>query len=202
VAHTDRCLAEYGDDYRGVGWTKSASNADIRYRVMLELIRAAEGPVRLLDFGSGAAHLYEYMQRHGLTDRIAYSGLDISPDFLALSRSKFPGLDFYEADLLEGGEGVPGFDYVVMNGVFTYKGELSYDEMLDYWRTMLGLAFEKADAGLAFNVASPEVDWTREDLFHLSIADLTAAVGELSRRFVIRHDYGLFEYTTYVYREP
>jgi hypothetical protein len=25
---------------------------------------------------------------------------------------------------------------------------------------------------------------------------------DLSRRFVVRHDYGMFEYTTYVYREP
>lgn len=203
VAHTERCLEEYGDEYRGVGWTKSADNADIRYQVMIDLIKDPADRVSLLDLGSGAAHLYEYIQRSGWDERIDYTGLDISPRFLQLSRSKFPDLTFYEADLLTAdSDTVPIFDYVVVNGVFTYKGELSYDEMLRYWRDLTTMAFAKARVGLAFNVMSPEVDWTREDLFHLSFSDLTAFVGGLSRRFVIRHDYGLYEYTTYVYREP
>jgi SAM-dependent methyltransferase len=201
VAFYERCLDRYGDEYRGVGWTKSAENADTRYRIMLEMIQDSPGRVSLLDFGCGAAHLYEYIQRSGLDDKIAYSGLDVSPKFLDLSRGKFPDLTFYEADLLAGETDFPTFDYVVMNGVFTMKDELSYRQMLDYWRALTELAFEKADVGLAFNVTSTEVDWERDDLFHLTFADLIAFVGGLSRRFLVRHDYGLYEYTTYVYRD-
>jgi SAM-dependent methyltransferase len=200
VAHTDRCLDEYGDNYRGVGWTKSPANADTRHRIMLEMIQGSPERVSLLDFGCGAAHFYEYIQRHGMGDRIAYSGLDVSPKFLDLSRSKFPNLTFYEADLLSGETDLPSFDYVVMNGVFTFKGELSHERMLRYWRTLTELAFEKAEIALAFNVTSTEVDWERDDLFHLPFSDLTSFVSGLSRRFVVRHDYGLYEYTTYVYR--
>jgi SAM-dependent methyltransferase len=200
VAHTDRCLDEFGDNYRGVGWTKSADNADTRHRIMLEMIQGSPEKVSLLDFGCGAAHFYEYTQSHGMGDRIAYSGLDVSQKFLDLSRSKFPDLTFYEADLLSGAPDLPSFDYIVMNGVFTYKGELSHEQMLSYWRTLTELAFEKAALGLAFNVTSPDVDWERDDLFHLPFSDLTSFVTGLSRRFVVRHDYGLYEYTTYVYR--
>ena len=40
-------------------------------------------------------------------------------------------------------------------------------------------------------------------LFHLSSDVLLSFLkAELSRHCVIRHDYGLYEYTTYVYREP
>ena len=43
----------------------------------------------------------------------------------------------------------------------------------------------------------------REDLFHLPMDILASFLAhEISRHFVIRHDYGLYEYTAYVYREP
>ena len=183
-----------------MGWTKSQANVETRYQVMLDVVQDSPEKVSLLDFGCGAAHLYEYMQRQGLSERIEYSGLDVTPKFLDHCRSKFPDLTFYENDVLSDIESLPVFDYIVMNGVVTYKGELSHAEMLDYWRTLIGLVFEKAKIAIAFNVTSTEVDWERDDLFHLPFADLTSFVTQLSRRFVIRHDYGLYEYTTYVYR--
>ena len=110
------------------------------------------------------------------TTRLRTAASTISPKFLDLSREKFPDLTFYQADLLAGEADLPSFDYVVMNGVFTMKDEMSYGQMLDYWRTLTELAFEKADVGLAFNVMSTEVDWERDDLFHLTFADLIAFV--------------------------
>ena len=88
-----------------------------------------------------------------------------------------------------------------MNGVFTEKRELSFDEMLGYFKLMLKTAFNKSSMGLAFNVMSKQVDWEREDLFHLPL-DILAdfLIKELSRSFIIRNDYGLYEYTTYVYK--
>lgn len=47
------------------------------------------------------------------------------------------------------------------------------------------------------------VDWQRDDLFHLPCDTLLAFLkAEVSRHVVLRADYGLWEYTTYVYREP
>jgi hypothetical protein len=54
---------------------------------------------------------------------------------------------------------------------------------------------------MAFNVMSKHVDWERDDLFHLPFDELGRwLVSSISRNFVIRADYGLYEYTTYVYR--
>ena len=127
VRFTEDFLDRHGDSYLGVGWTKRQEDADTRYEVMLGVLSGERGqPVTLLDFGCGASHLYEYLQAHKRTD-IAYSGLDISPRFLALSRGKYPHVTYYDVDVLEGDGGLPAFDYIVMNGLFTAKCDLTFD---------------------------------------------------------------------------
>jgi len=201
VRYYESCLARHGDTHRGVDWP-DVHDADTRYRVMSEVIRRHEAPVTLLDFGCGAAHLYEWMLRHGMPG-VAYSGLDLSPRFVELSRQKFPRQTFYQADLLTDPDAIPEFDYVVMNGVFTEKRELPFPAMLEYLERLVGAVFAKARIGIAFNVMSKHVDWERDDLFHLPHDTLAAFLNRrVSRHFVMRNDYGLYEYTTYVYRSP
>jgi hypothetical protein len=201
VRYAESMLDKHGDNYLGVGWTKDPRHAALRYRIMLDMIRPTSAPVELLDFGCGASHLYEYIVSHGIPN-LRYSGLDLSPKFLALSRRKHPEVTYFERDLMDAGVTIPTFDYIVMNGLFTYKGALSQDAMLDYWRTLVERAFGFARVGLAFNAMTKYLDWERDDLFHLPIDTMASLVTEkLSRHFTIRHDYGLFEYTVYVYRE-
>lgn len=201
VRHYESCLEEYGDTCKGVDWPNEA-DAQTRYRVMLEVIKAhPTGPVSLLDFGCGASHLYDYILRQRF-DHIAYSGLDLSAAFINLSQRKFPSVHYYNLDILDDSASLPEFDYIVMNGVFTEKRGLSFEEMLSFFKEIVTRVFNKAKIAIAFNVMSPYVDWEREDLFHLSLDVLAGfLVKELSRDFVIRNDYGLYEYTAYVYRK-
>jgi SAM-dependent methyltransferase len=205
VEHYESCLAMHGDSHLGVDWPK-AQDAETRYRVMLELIPAPRHSlvkvpnVRLLDFGCGASHLYEHIVANGVAG-IEYVGLDLSPKFVELSRKKFPENHYICADILEEPDAVLASDYIVMNGVFTEKRGLTFDEMLSYFELMLSAAFAKAERGIAFNVMSKHVDWEREDLFHLPFDTLARIlIRALTRNFIIRNDYGLYEYTTYVYR--
>jgi len=132
---------------------------------------------------------------------IEYTGLDISKKFIHLSQKKYPKVRYYCVDILKNSTKLPAFDYVVMNGVFTEKRELSHDEMWEYFKRVLLKVFKFVRVGLAFNVMSAHVDWERDDLFHLPMDKLAAfLVNEISRDFVIRNDYQLYEYTTYVYR--
>jgi SAM-dependent methyltransferase len=200
VEHYESCLAKYGDSHLGVDWPKP-QDAQTRYRVMLEVIPAPRpSNVKLLDFGCGTSHLYEHILASGATG-IEYLGLDLSPKFVELSRKKFPKNYYICADILEDPDAVPTSDYVVMNGVFTEKRSLTFDEMLTYFERTLSAAFAKAERGIAFNVMSKQVDWERTDLFHLPFDTLARIlIRALTRNFVIRNDYGLYEYTTYVYR--
>ncbi|HXR98117.1 MAG TPA: class I SAM-dependent methyltransferase [Terriglobales bacterium] len=167
---------------------------------MLDLLPASR-PLTVLDFGCGASHLYEYIVGLQLSG-IQYVGLDISPKFIQLCRSKFPHNTYICADILQTPEAIPEVDCVVMNGVFTEKCSLSAAQMLAFIQQTLVAAFRKARYGIAFNVMSAHVDWQRDDLFHLPF-DLNAEflTRHLSRHFNVRNDYGLYEYTTYVFRQ-
>lgn len=203
VKHYENCLDKYGDTHLGVDWPK-VGDASKRYEVMLDITRFAKdkaGRINLLDFGCGAAHLYQFILDNNLKN-IEYSGLDVSEKFVALSRKKFKGTSFYCVDILDSNLALPNFDYIIMNGVFTEKRELSFNEMWNYFCKMLVEVFKKANKGIAFNVMSKAVDWEREDLFHVS-ADLLIEflTKNLTRNFIIRNDYGLYEYTVYLLKK-
>ena len=199
VEHYEACLAKHGDTHLGMDWP-NARDAETRYRVMLEVIRKPAPPVvSLLDFGCGASHLYEYINAKSLRG-IEYTGLDLSQKFIELSRKKFPQNSYIWADILEDPEAVPSFDYIVMNGVFTEKRGLTFEEMLAYFERILSAVFAKARMGITFNVMSKHVDWERDDLFHLPFDTLARFLtSSLTRNFAMRNDYDLYEYTTYVY---
>ena len=111
IKHYEDCLEKFGDSHLGVDWPNE-KDAETRYRVMVEVIRDPGEKVSLLDFGCGAAHLYEYISNFGLTG-IEYSGLDISRKFIELCRKKFPSLNFLEVDILENPENCFKFIYPV-----------------------------------------------------------------------------------------
>ncbi len=201
VTHYEKCLEKHGDNHLGVDWPK-IEDVDKRYRVMTEihiLGRMKKDRYSLLDFGCGAAHLCEYLKNNKI-DIYDYNGLDISAKFISLCRKKFPALNFFVADVLENNN-LPQFDYIVMNGVLTEKRELSYEEMMSYFKKLIKAVFAKANLGISFNVMAKHVDWERDDLFHLPFDELASFLTkEISRNFVIRNDYGLYEYTVYLYR--
>jgi SAM-dependent methyltransferase len=201
-----RATESYFDQHQdggteAVGWSREC--ADTHYRVMLDLLKPSATPVTLLDFGCGLSHLYEYILRRQLTG-IQYSGLDLSERFLAGSRQKFPAIPYYQVNVLDpASPPLPAFDYVVANGIFTYMGCVSYEEKFAYLKAVVRRLFDMATIGIAFDVMSKQVEWERDDLFHLPLDSLATFLSrELSRHFVIRHDYGLYEYTAYVYKEP
>ena len=202
VKHYESCLEKHGDSHLGVDWP-NLDDAQKRYQIMLDLVRPKEADgenISLLDFGCGTAHLYEYIQNKNLTN-LTYTGLDFSEKFTEICEKKYPNVPFLTGDILDPDFKLGQFDYVVMNGVFTEKRELSFEQMWEYFKAMIAHTFKHAQKGIAFNVMSTNVDWERDDLFHLSLDKLTAFLcADLSRNFVIRNDYGLYEYTVYLYK--
>lgn len=205
VRQCETYLATHGDTHQGVGWPHY-DDAQARYQVMLDgLLSAvpADGrPVRVLDFGCGLGHFYEFLQRQNLPF-IEYTGLDLLADSLALARTKFPDQPFLHLDVLQDPDSLPAFDYVVLNGIFTQKCALSFEQMWAYCQQLLQTLWPKTTYGLAFNAMSKQVDWERDDLFHLPLDTLAAFLTRhLTRHFALRHDYGLYEFTTCLYKAP
>ncbi len=201
VEHYEKCFEKFGDTHLGVDWPNQ-NDVDKRYKVMLDIIANENQNNSLLDFGCGAGHLLDYIHKHQLTN-IDYSGLDISPKFISLCKSKFPSNTFLCTDILENPNVIPYFDYIIMNGVFTEKRELTFNDMLGYFKKVITILYPKANTGMAFNVMSKQVDWERDDLFHLPL-DILAdfLTRQVSRHFVIRNDYDLYEYSVYLFKQP
>ena len=202
VEHYESCLEKHGDNHLGVDWP-NLEDVNKRYKMMLDIVRLNEdnNAVTVLDFGCGTAHLLEFLTKNEYKN-ITYSGLDISQKFIDVASKKYPDNSFYCLDILDANNEIPNFDYIVMNGVFTEKRELSFEEMWDYFTNMISVIYDKCNKGFAFNVMSKIVDWEREDLFHVSTDLLGVFLAKnLTRNYIIRNDYGLYEYTVYVYKK-
>jgi SAM-dependent methyltransferase len=201
VDHYESCLRDFRDGPGAVNW-KSAEDAATRYDVMLGIIRDRRAASSLLDFGCGLAELKPHMERAGYA-AVRYSGLDISPQFAVAARARFPQSEILCFDVLDAGQHLPTFDYVIMNGIFTRRHDLGMDDMWRYFERLVHTVFESCRVGLAFNVMSSVVDWQNEALFHPEPGRMIAFLGgSLTRHFVMRNDYGLHETTYYLFREP
>lgn len=205
VKYYEGCFEKYGDNNKGVDWPNEA-DAQKRYQIMLDIVKydsinKSKEDVSILDFGCGLAHLYEYMIKHDINYK--YFGMDMSDKFIQQYKAKHPSQDFYQCDILNEKFAFNNcWDYICVNGVFTEKRKMKYDEMFSYFKKMITKLYEMCNKGIAFNVMSKDVDWERDDLFHLPLSDLSAFLTkDISRDFVIRNDYGLYEYTTYVYKK-
>ena len=198
VSHYEGCFEKFGDTNLGVDWP-NIEDTFTRHSVMLDVINFIETneEVKLLDFGCGAGHFYDFIIQNNRTN-INYSGLDLSPKYISHCKKKYPGVDFYLKDVLV--EPLENkFDVIILNGVFTEKREFSNSEMFEYFIELLKVLFKHTNQALCFNVMSKNVDWEREDLFHLSLDKLTKHIKlHFGNKYIIRNDYGLYEYTVYI----
>lgn len=193
----------HGDSHRGLGYPKN-EGFDARYRVYLDVIRFGPSPKQpgtLLDVGCGTGRLLDEIKSSRWRN-ISYRGIDLSPLLIEAARAKHPEETFIEGDPFDTkGIWLENPSYVVFGGIFTCKLKMSQEQMTDYMVRLLRLAFTHCRVGLAFNVMSSHVDWQRDDLFHVpfdQMADLLQA--NFGRNYIFRADYGLFEYTVYLYK--
>jgi SAM-dependent methyltransferase len=207
VKHYEDCLDKYGDTPKGVDWTK-AEQVEARYRTMIELINFREKSFTnidkksLLDYGCGLSHLYEFIINKRI-DFVDYIGLEISEKFYNQSKNKYPENNYILGDILKDTSLLKNnYDYIVMNGVFTEKRDLSYETMFKYFEQMIKKVYKHCNKGLAFNVMSKQVDWEKDCLFHVPMDDMANFLTKnVTRDFIIRNDYGLYEYTVYIYKD-
>lgn len=160
------------------------------------------GPLELLDVGCGPGLILDYFAAQGWINRLNYYGIDVSPMMIERARQQWPKWQFEVRDIVEKPL-FTTFDYVILNGVFTSRCSVSYEEMEQFVKKLLTASWVVTKRCLCFNVMSTHVDWQRDGLFHWPIdSAVDFCTRALSRHIAIRADYGLYEYTVQVYREP
>jgi dTDP-4-amino-4,6-dideoxygalactose transaminase len=204
LALYDAALARHGDTAQGALWPDE-QDRQRRYDVMLDVLAGAPAGQRVLlcDLACGTGGLLARLRERGL-DHVDYRGVDRSAEAIRLARAKFPEADFRVLDPLDDDADLAALDcdYLVANGLFTVRGTLSESQMQAFLQRVLALAWPHVRRGLAFNVMSTVVDWRREDLFHAPMDDIARLLhGLAGRRVRMRADYGLYEYTSYAWRD-
>lgn len=199
--HYEKTFDKHGANHKGMDWPKKEDLIS-RFAVMLELIKQKkEEEFSLLDLGCGVGLFLDYVNVQDLKRNLKYHGIDISSKMISAANKKFPKSSFEVRDILKNPLPENKYDYIIMNGLLTEKVSLTYSDMKKFAEMIVQRAYQSARVGIAFNTMSSHVDWERKDLFHWALDDLMSFLTKkVSRNVVIRMDYGLYEYTTYVYK--
>jgi SAM-dependent methyltransferase len=198
----DEMLRRHGDTAEGAHWPNEADRR-LRFDVMLDLMGTRRNePGVVCDFGCGTGELLAHLQQLGL-NQLSYVGADRSALALDHARRKFPQARFVQIDVIDPVAPVEvlACDWLVCNGVFTVRWQVDEEQMWRFLAATLTRLWPLVRRGMAFNVMSKAVDWERDDLFHASKDRMALLLhGLAGRRVTFRADYGLYEYTAYIYR--
>ncbi len=166
IKHYENCLDKYGVSCKGMDWPNE-NDLRKRFDVMLAVVEnGAKQPLSILDLGCGAGFFLDYLKTSVNHKDFNYSGIDISNKMISAATARHPESAFEKRDILEDPLPLESIDYIIMNGVLTEKVSLSYDEMEIYAKLLIKAAYGTSRLGIAFNVMSSHVDWSRDDLFH------------------------------------
>lgn len=204
--HYDKCFKKHGDTAQGADWPNE-EDLQKRFEVLSENIKPQPSSITsILDFGCGTGRFLSYLLNKKKF-LFLYDGVDINQSVIDLAKEKFDNIDlvkFYCHDLKSGSLLAPDapttFNHVVANGVFTEKISLTEDEMWNFFSEKIELLWGLTKNSLAFNVMSKHVDYERDDLFHVSYDKMASFVRTMTNEYAFRCDYGLYEYTVYMYR--
>ncbi len=207
VTHYEKCLATHGATHKGVDWPNK-EDLYTRYQVMLEIIdylqkkdKQLQKRFKLLDLGCGYGGLIDFLNTTKINKQIDYHGIDLSAEMIVAAKQQFPNHSFESKDILVDKLTENSFDIIIMNGLFTEKCSLTTKQMHVFFEDMLIVAYRACTKGMAFNVMSNHVDWKRDDLFHVAFDKLAQFLcANISRDFIFRSDYKLYEYSCYVFK--
>lgn len=195
VGYYEDRLREHGPTARGMDWKDEASQ-ELRFEILAQI-----GDLRgrsVHEIACGAGHLADFLAARGID--CEYSGSDLSEEMIEAARRRHPEGSFECADVLRSAP-ARAWDTVLCSGLFHVKLETPEGEWREFVHATLRRMFEMCRVGIAFNLMTDRVDYREPTLHYADPAEILAfCLGELSPRVVVRHDYPLYEFTSYVYR--
>jgi SAM-dependent methyltransferase len=150
----------------------------------------------VLDLGCGFADFYAYLLDRGIRPR--YTGYDICPEFIEHARQRFPEARFEVRDVQV--DGIPErFDYVISSQ--TFNNRLAHEDNMKVMQDVLRLSYGASQKGVAIDMMTAHVDFREDRLFYYSPEEIFRFSKTLTKRVLLRHDYPLFEFTVYLYKD-
>jgi len=191
--HYETRFQEHGYSYKTLGWG-SVETQRLRFQVLADIADLSGRSV--CDVGCGFGDLNSYLtSRFGDTK---YHGVDLSQVLLDEAAMRHPEATFERRDVLANPLQPESFDYVMASGLLNFKQESHFD----YLRKMVEVLYAACSRGLAVNFLSSYVDYELEKDFHFAPEEAFTMARKLTRWVTLRHNYPLYEFTLYLYRNP
>jgi len=192
-------LAEHGATPRGVDWNGEESQV-LRFEQLTKVIRQPRG-FSINDLGCGYGALSDYLRTK--YQDFAYAGCDVSNGMILAAQARHaasPSTQFFVA------VAPPEIaDYGIASGIFNVRLGRSDAEWLDYLEATLDVLDRTSRQGFAFNCLTSYSDahMMRDYLYYADPCKLfDLCKRRYSRRVALLHDYGIYEFTILVSKEP
>ncbi|CAG0969883.1 MAG: class I SAM-dependent methyltransferase [Candidatus Methanoperedens sp.] len=186
-------LDKYGYDIRALA-SGVKDRQLIRFKIMSEVGELNNHSI--LDLGCGFADFYQYLKNGGIN--VDYTGYDIYPDFIHICRNKFPEARFEIKDI-QTDTIHQKFDYVISTQ--TFNNRLLYDNNEYLIKDIIRKAYDLSNIGVAIDMLTSYVDYKEDNLFYYNPEDVFKFCKSITKRVTLRHDYPLFEFTVYLYKD-
>jgi SAM-dependent methyltransferase len=192
-------LREHGATARGVDWPTELSQ-QVRFEQLARIL-PSDRTFTINDVGCGYGGLVEFLDDADL--RADYLGVDVSPSMIQAARERHGTRAAARFEIGSAPDRIA--DFAVASGIFNVRLDEARDAWEDYVFSSLDVLDGCARAGFAFNCLTSYSDpeRMRDDLYY---ADPCRLFDRCKRRFArnvaLLHDYGLYEFTILVRKEP
>lgn len=180
--------------------SESWNHKHTRFNMVCDILRNDDN-ITVHDVGMGIADMGAFIKNQFPEKNIQYSGTEILEEYVKEAEERFPASKFYTRDVAEQSFD-DHYDYLLLSGVFHQRRDSPIRDWEKFSQQILKNAFKMCNKGIAFNFISPFVDFYQTQVYYANLPKLINFINDdLSRFFEIRHNYALFEFTVYVYKE-
>ena len=184
---------KYGADIR----TLAVGNMErqlVRYEILSQI--GDLNDCSILDVGCGFGDFYGFLLAKGL--RVDYKGYDMNPNLIEVAKDKYPSArfevrNFFTEEINE------KFDYIVSSSTFNNK--LQQIDNYAFIKKVIKKCFDLCKIGTSINMMTSYVDFEAEHGFYYSPEEIFKYCKTLTDKVTLRHDYCLYEFTLYLYKE-
>jgi hypothetical protein len=174
---------------------------NLRFEILTEIADLKNKKV--LDFGCGNALLMDFLEQNNIN--CDYYGWDISDKMIKIAKIRHPHGKFDIVDLNSDdlSNFVNFFDFIIISGVFNGIWDDKPESIHKNWvKETLSILWSLCKNGISVNFLTEYVDWEEKGLYYCRLDDIIPFINKnLSKSFVIKHNYNLFEFTVYIFKE-
>jgi SAM-dependent methyltransferase len=192
-------LAQYGETPRGVDWNGEEGQA-LRFAQLCRIVDVTE-PFSINDLGCGYGALYDFLTSS--SEPFSYTGIDVSEEMVRAAEQRY--FDRTQVRFIHAAEPDRAADYGVASGIFNVRLGRSDEQWLAYLEATLDVLDRTSRRGFAFNCLTSysDADKMRDYLYYADPCQLfDLCKRRYSRNVALLHDYGLYEFTILVRKQP